>query len=132
MLPDTAGQESFCRRQNLDLWVSHVELSLDEEGGLFPHGYFLQPFATQVHFGRVHNGAFEGTPGDIFAVEFQLHDVGLGLFGDEGNGVRVVSLRLRTRRNLAIVNCGKKKEIIGTRLNYSMYVRMYYTIDSYR
>jgi hypothetical protein len=35
----------------------------------------------------------------------KLDDVWLGLLGYEGDGVSVVALRLRARRNLTVVHC---------------------------
>ena len=41
--------------EDLDLWVPHLCLTLDEKGCLFPHRDFLQPVPGQVDPGRVHN-----------------------------------------------------------------------------
>lgn len=120
VLPDTAGQEPLGRRQNLDLRVSHVKLSLDEECGLLANGHLLQALPAQVDLGRIHDGALERAAGHVLPVELELHDVGLGLLGDEGDGVGVVALGLGTGGDLAVVNCETK----GGKWKYSYHQKI--------
>ena len=101
---DAAGQDALIGAHDLDLWVPHVELALDEEGGLLPHRHLLQPVAAEVDLGCVHDAALEWRPGHVLAVELELDHVRLGLLGHEGDGVRVVALGLGAGRHLAIVH----------------------------
>ena len=69
------------------------------------NGDLLEALSGEIDLCGVDHGALKRRSGHVLPVELELHDVRLRLLRDEADGVRVVALRLRTRRHLAVVHC---------------------------
>ena len=74
------------------------------EGCHLIDGHFLEPRPCNGHARDIHHFAGKGGPGDILPVEAKFHHVGASLLWVEGDRILVISLRLGTGGDLAVID----------------------------